>query len=293
MKKIVVRLYFFSVIAFILSACSTSPKLPPVAIPSTDTGQSTSQDVDGAPQTSKDIATIVDAVPTPVRRTRAGNKSPYTVFGKTYQLLPDSQGYQERGYASWYGTKFHGNKTANGEAYDMWGMTAAHKTLPIPSYVRVTNPSNGRSVVVRVNDRGPFHDQRIIDLSYAAAVKLGFAEKGVELVDVVDVTPTANPLEEPSAIRETPPPTSDSKSQSQAIEPVLLQAAAFQKIENAQRLQGTLSQQLSAPVNVVPNNTNTWYRVRIGPIKDKALFAQVQQVLAEQGIQKPTVIKVK
>jgi len=144
---------------------------------------------DGGPTQDVDVSHVPDATPAPVVRTIAGNKSPYTVLGKTYRLLPDSKGYQQRGEASWYGTKFHGRRTANGEVYDMFAMTAAHKTLPIPSYVRVTNVNNGLSVVVRINDRGPFHGDRIIDLSYAAAKKLGFAGQGFTVVDLQDVTP--------------------------------------------------------------------------------------------------------
>src|SRR5690606_5559131 len=131
---------------------------------------------DGAPWWDVDVSKIPDAVPVP----HVGNykASPYTVLGKTYYPIQDARNYQAVGTASWYGTKFHGQATANGEAYDLYGMTAAHKTLPLPSYVRVTNLDNGVSVVVRVNDRGPFYSDRIIDLSFAAAKKLGYAEKG-------------------------------------------------------------------------------------------------------------------
>ena len=178
-------------------ACSTTTNVPPVSIASTQTE-------DGAPAIQIDVSNIPDATPRPVNRTTAGNKSPYTIFGKSYSLLADSQGYQDRGYASWYGTKFHGKRTANGEVYDMWAMTAAHRTLPIPSYLRVTNIHNGRTVTVRVNDRGPFHSDRIIDLSYAAAKKLGYAENGVALVDIVDVTPVAANARNNHAERVTP-----------------------------------------------------------------------------------------
>jgi len=117
------------------------------------------------------------------------------VDGLKYYVLKTGLGYRERGMASWYGTKFHGHKTSNGETYDMFAMTAAHKTLPIPCYVRVTNVANGRQVVVRVNDRGPFHSGRIIDLSYAAATKLGIVKNGSAAVEVETVTPgAAQPL---------------------------------------------------------------------------------------------------
>ena len=146
---------------------------------------------DGPPPRDIDVSNLPDAVPKvePIRK--AGNKSPYTVLGKTYQVLPSSLGYRERGIASWYGNKFHGRKTSNGEIYSMYEMTAAHKSLPIPSYVKVTNLDNGRTVVVRVNDRGPFHGSRIIDLSYAAAKKLDYSNKGTANVEVVAIDPRA------------------------------------------------------------------------------------------------------
>lgn len=144
---------------------------------------------DGPPPRDVDVSNLPDAVPKVELIRKAGNKSPYTVFGKTYQVLPSNKGYRERGVASWYGKKFHGRKTSNGETYDMYAMTAAHKSLAIPSYVKVTNLDNGRTVIVRVNDRGPFHGGRIIDLSYAAAKKLDYSAKGVANVEVVAIDP--------------------------------------------------------------------------------------------------------
>lgn len=146
----------------------------------------------------------VDAIPEPeVRReprARTGNKS-YSVLGRRYQVLDSEHGYQEHGGASYYGKKFHGRRTSSGEVYDMYAFTAAHKSLPLPSYARVTNLDNGKSVVVRVNDRGPFHSNRIIDLSYAAAVKLGYREKGTARVQVQALTPA-----ESDALAVTPKP---------------------------------------------------------------------------------------
>ena len=144
---------------------------------------------DGPPARDIDVSHIPDAVPKREPITRAGNKNPYTVLGKTYALLPVADGYSEVGIGSWYGKKFHGRKTANGETYNMYAMTAAHKTLPIPSYVRVTNLDNNRSAIVRINDRGPFHGGRIIDLSYAAAKKLGYAGAGTTQVKVEVIKP--------------------------------------------------------------------------------------------------------
>ena len=149
--------------------------------------------VDSAPTDKVDVSRIPDVIPQPVTRTRAGNMSPYTVLGNTYEVLPSSEGFTQEGTASWYGRKFHGRHTSNGESFDMYGMTAAHKNLPIPTYVEVTNMDNGRRAVLRVNDRGPFHGDRVIDLSWAAAAKLGFAEQGTAHVQIRALD-TQNPL---------------------------------------------------------------------------------------------------
>ena len=141
----------------------------------------------GVPDAVPDEIPDVDAIPEPeVReepRARTGNRD-YTVLGKKYRVLDDHSGYVEEGLASYYGKKFHGRRTSSQEVYDMYAFTAAHKTLPLPSFARVTNLDNGKSVVVRINDRGPFHPGRVIDLSYAAAVKLGYREKGTARVRV-------------------------------------------------------------------------------------------------------------
>lgn len=136
-----------------------------------------------------EIARIPDAVPKVEPLARSGNADSYVVFGKRYHTKKSSRGHVERGVASWYGKPFHGRKTSSGEVYDMYTMSAAHKTLPLPTYARVTNVENGRSVVVRINDRGPFHGERIIDLSYVAGVKLGLKRKGTATVEVRAIEP--------------------------------------------------------------------------------------------------------
>jgi len=146
---------------------------------------------------------IADAEPKVEPLARAAN-NPYTVFGQRYMPFTRFQAYRERGVASWYGRKFHGQKTSSGEPYDMYAMTAAHTVLPIPSYARVTNPANGKSVIVRVNDRGPFHSARVIDLSYTAAWKLGYAAAGSATVEVEAITPEEIPLI--AARKNGPPP---------------------------------------------------------------------------------------
>ncbi|MCG8671190.1 MAG: septal ring lytic transglycosylase RlpA family protein, partial [Pseudomonadales bacterium] len=159
--------------SLLISACSHRPPFEPK---------------DGPPKLRKDISAVQDAVPKVEPKARYGNHSPYKVFGKTYHVMESSDGYREEGIASWYGEKFAGRSTSSMEPYDPYLMTAAHKSLPLPSYVRVTNLKNKRSVIVRVNDRGPFHGNRIIDLSYAAAIKLGYANQGTApvLVEIID-----------------------------------------------------------------------------------------------------------
>lgn len=159
----------------------------------------------GEADTVPDYIPDVDAIPEPeVRaepRARTGNRD-YAVLGKRYQVLDDAKDYIEEGGASYYGNKFHGRRTSSGEVYDMYAFSAAHKTLPLPSYARVTNLDNGKSIVVRVNDRGPFHSSRIIDLSYAAAVKLGYRERGTARVEVRALHP--GELEAPLAVKPSP-----------------------------------------------------------------------------------------
>jgi len=190
---------------------------------------------DGKPSWQVDVAKIPDAVPRP-HEGRYKN-SVYSVNGKTYYPLDKAKGYREVGLASWYGTQFHSKPTSNGEIYDLYGMTAAHKTLPLPSYVRVTNLANGKSVILRVNDRGPFHKDRIIDLSYAAALKLGYAESGVARVQVEAIDPkewqakngrlvlpnvpaSDSPNESPLTTREPPLSGAKKKSAGRSLWPV-------------------------------------------------------------------------
>ena len=174
--------------AVLLSSCSSkAPQQPARQAGISGPGDYSRPHRDGAPWWDVDVSRIPDAVPMPHNGSVKAN--PYTVLGKTYYPMNDARAYRMVGTASWYGTKFHGQATANGETYDLYGMTAAHKTLPLPSYVRVTNLDNGKSVIVRVNDRGPFYSDRVIDLSFAAAKKLGYAETGTARVKVECIDP--------------------------------------------------------------------------------------------------------
>src|SRR5215475_14103583 len=180
--------------SFLLTACSTTPKPSPPGVPAGSAPAPTPKPgyyKDDGPGGSPpgNLDSVPDAQPRPEALHRFANR-PYTVFGREYVPATSLRPYKERGVASWYGRKFHGEKTSIGETYDMYAMTAAHPTLPLPSYARVTNVATGKSVVVRVNDRGPFLHERVIDLSYAAAYRIGIAQKGSGLVDVEAIIPS-------------------------------------------------------------------------------------------------------
>jgi len=248
----------------------------------------------------------IDAIPDAVPRVETllvrANK-PYVALGNSYTPMTEYQPYKKRGVASWYGKRYHGQKTSAGEVYDMYGMTGAHTVLPLPSYVRVTNPENQKSVIIRINDRGPFHSDRLIDLSYAASYKLGLAGKGSGIVDVEAIDPrkfvqNAPPASAPKAMPPTqassviveplktaniPAPTvieSTSSSTSPSTQGKLtpppvsgafVQVGAFKSAENAELLSRKITGQ-----NLVENTpVNSWYnqgihRVRIGPYANRS-----------------------
>lgn len=232
-------------------------------------------DQDVGPDREVDLSHVPDAVPRSEPRTRAGNKNPYTVLGKTYYLLENESDYKERGNASWYGKKFHGHKTSNGETYDMYAMTAAHKTLPIPSYVRVTHLDNGRSVVVRVNDRGPFHQGRIIDLSYAAAQRLGISKTGTGPVEVEIIVPGDTP----------PPPLKPDDRPAAHSDGLYLQVGAFSSAAGAKQLRDQIASATQARVFISEfAAAKPLYRVRIGPLANEQDVKRVRQQLPAVGV---------
>ncbi|HEY0634471.1 MAG TPA: septal ring lytic transglycosylase RlpA family protein [Gammaproteobacteria bacterium] len=216
---------------------------------------------DSGPRRPVDTSRAPEPVPRVEPRSKYGNPASYEVNGRQYHVLASSSGYVERGIASWYGTKFHGRRTSSGETYDMYAMSAAHKTLPIPCYARVTNLENGRSVVVRVNDRGPFHDNRLIDLSYAAANRLGINAKGTGLVEVRTVTSAEEATAQTQAANA---PTAGGTPR------LYLQVGAFVSRSNADQLRSRLtSHQIpSASVQQASRPEGPIYRVRIGPLSD-------------------------
>ena len=228
-----------------------------------------SQAQDAAPLKPIGPADVSDAVPRADPILAVGNRSPYTVNGVTYEILEDYRNYKERGTASWYGSKFHGHETSNGEVFDLYAATAAHKTLPIPSYARVTNLDNGRSVVVRVNDRGPFHGDRLIDLSYGAAVKLGYMERGTARVEV-EVLNIAGV---------------DDRREAIGGQYRYLQLGAYGTEASARQLQTELQGFVQSPVFIseVESGGQVLYRVRVGPVTDADELALVQQQLRDGG----------
>ncbi|MBC6429178.1 MAG: septal ring lytic transglycosylase RlpA family protein [Cellvibrionales bacterium] len=231
---------------------------------------------DGAPHTPVDLAAIESRQPHPVTRTRAGNSSPYSLFGQTYEVLPASDGFVQEGLASWYGRKFHGRPTATGEPFDMHALTAAHRTLPLPTYALVTNLENGQSEVVRINDRGPFHAERIIDLSWAAAAKLGFAGQGTARVRVVALDKD-NPQITLAALRNdsapaTPTARAADPPPATAAEPAAgqkyYQIAAFAEHANAAAFVADLEHFTKFPVqlNEADDDSAARFRVLAGPL---------------------------
>ena len=251
---------------------------------------------DGPPQSvPENLDRGPDAVPRAEPPHRYANR-PYTVFGETYTPVADTRPFKQRGVASWYGRKFQGQKTASGEPYDMFKMTAAHKTLPIPSYAKVTNVANGKSVVVRINDRGPFHSNRIIDLSYAAASRLGIAAKGSGLVEIERVfEPPRDAVAAAAApsARETPPAPAPVVAQApapaSASEPpdppgLWIQLAAFSSAEAADAYREKAAREMpwiAEPVQVV--KSDGFARVRLGPYRTReeaeAIAAKVRESL--------------
>jgi len=258
-----------------------------------------------------------DPVPRPEPRSRYGNGPVYEVLGETYRVMGSSSGYKERGVASWYGKKFHGRLTSNREPYDMYAMTAAHKTLPLPTYVKVRNLRNDKSIIVRVNDRGPFVHNRIIDLSYAAALKLDMVRDGTSLVEVtaisfddlppgdrpVRIVEPAEPPASASATAITPipapeepqsPAATESRSSPPAGEEheIFVQVGAFGDRANAERRRATLLSGGIAGAFIFADEAATppMYRVRIGPIRGVDDYDALVSKLEALGISDPYLV---
>lgn len=210
------------------------------------------------------LANLPDPIPRREPRSVRGNPASYTVDGRTYRVMASSAGYRATGLASWYGRKFHGRLTSSGEPFDMFRLTAAHRSLPIPTYLKVTNLDNGKTAVVRVNDRGPFHSDRIIDLSYAAAVKLGFADHGTTRVrlQVVEQTPR-----------------------------FVLQAGAFKDLDAADLLKNNLIRLTGQSAYVVKVPRDPLYRVRLGPVVGRPEALRLQALITAADFGQPLILE--
>ena len=255
---LILLLYIF------ISACSTVQK-------------------DGPPPGDIDVSKIPDAVPKVEKLSKIGNK-PYQVFGKKYSVMSSSKHYRERGVASWYGTKFHKRNTSSGERYDMLGMTAAHRNLPLPTYVEVTNLANGKRIIVKVNDRGPFESSRIIDLSYAAAKKIGMLGKGTANVEIRAIDPTHfdQPEREVLLAKHTFKKTTATK---RTHSPVYLQVGAFRNKSYAEKLKKQLIASIRSPISIKSmTNRDNLYRVQIGPIKEPQTVERINKQLKSMGL---------
>jgi rare lipoprotein A len=304
--------------AFVLTACGTTTPAPSSPQPTANAGRY-QMDNDSPLLEPIDLALVRPVIPREERRTLAGNKSPYTVNGRTYRVIENEAGYSATGFASWYGRKFHGHLTSNGEIYDMFQLSAAHTTLPIPSYIRVTNLDNGKSIIARVNDRGPFHDGRIVDMSYAGAVMLGYADKGTARVRVEAVVPDGSVIPVPSAqpartltrtelpaaapIAQTTQEAAPVARAPEPVEPVetvaserqlidegrgneYLQVGAFSSEDSARALVSRLARLTDLPVFIHSENNGSGgllHKVRIGPVLDSSpIQALIDSVQAQR-----------
>jgi rare lipoprotein A len=234
-------------VALLITACSTPSRYQ--------------QDVDSTPVYKEIIQRLPEPIPVREPLSRRGNPDQYEVWGQTYQVSKGLKQYKEMGVASWYGQKFHGHDTSNGERFDVYEFTAAHKSLPLPAYVKVTNLDNQKSLVVRVNDRGPFHENRLIDLSYAAAVRLGFADSGTANVEVEML---AAPITD--------------------VDYQTLQVGAFSAPDRAQKVQQQIAMLINENVyvNKESQGGKILHKVRIGPISPNRLDAIQNTLLQNQ-----------
>ena len=286
------KLCLLSSSVLLLAACQSASVPPSSSAPVANAGRySISQD--RAPSQPLDLSQVREVIPVPLNRTMAGNRSPYTVNGRSYRVMQTEEGFQQTGLASWYGEKFHGHQTSNGEIFDMYQVSAAHTGLPIPSFLRVTNLENQRSIVVRVNDRGPFHNDRIIDLSYAAAYKLGFANQGTALVHLEAIVPSQNVIL--AANTATNPATTVTASSAAAVGDRYLQAGAFSDLRAAQRLSDRLRDLTSRPVfirSIQAADTNQQlHRVRVGPISDPNEIERISDLMQSANLGQPYVVE--
>ena len=248
---------------------------------------------DTGPDRELDVASIEAPEPRYEPPSKGGNKSPYEVWGKTYDVMDSAEGYEARGVASWYGRKFHGHLTSNGETYNMYELSAAHRSLPLPTYVRVTNLENDRSTIVRVNDRGPFHGERLIDLSYAAAKVLGFEGQGTARVHIEAVAASpddagGNPEagDSDGGMAEEPALPSGNKE-----ERLFVQVGAFGNLTAATQLKAQLHMVTASDVHLVEGRDGEQvHRVWVGPFQKRGAAEQARRAIERNDLGQPIII---
>lgn len=246
-------------------------------------------DVDGPPVFPRSVKNIPDAIPKAEAKSKYGNPTTYSALGKTYRVLDSHHGFEQTGMASWYGTKFHGKRTSSGEPYDMYAMTAAHPTLPIPCYAKVTNVQTGKTAIVKINDRGPFKSERVMDLSYAAAHKLGVYQNGTSKVKIEVIDPKEWDHNLYLAQSKQNKPINLAKKEPKASETpgVYLQLAAFNQKRNAHafadKVQG-LIQDHPVEIKLADSQAQSTYRVRVGPFTQKQEAHQVASLLKSKNL---------
>lgn len=271
--RIIFHIFIISSVVITLSGCMANKKPAPATSQKKAKRYKLEQDI--GPHHNEPIPNITkipNAIPKHEPKSKIGNPKTYTVFNKQYSVLPSSKGYKARGTASWYGKKFHGYKTSNGDVYDMYGMSAAHKTLPLPTYAKVTNLKNGKSVIVKINDRGPFHEDRIIDLSYAAASKLGILANGtgnveIHAINTADIAPK-----------------------------IFLQVGTFSVEKNAKQLAAKIAkvtrhQEHEITVKHKKHKHGKAFHVHIGPLQDETVIAELTKTLIKNKLPKPVKVK--
>lgn len=276
----------FLLVLGLLGGCASAPPEP-------DPRRSDSRytlDQDTAGDEDFDISQVVVPTPRYESPSRGGNYSPYTVWGESYEVMDSATGYRKQGIASWYGAKFHGHTTSNGETYDMYSLSAAHRSLPLPTYARVTNLENGKSTIVRVNDRGPFHGERLIDLSFAAARVLGFQGQGTARVEVeaLATEPDNSGSAEPAQEKTESPGTDSGASGEQSL---FVQVAAFGREAAAQSLRAQVQALVASPVSVFTSSDGALHRVRVGPLESRELAEAEQEKILEARLGQPLIIR--
>jgi len=257
----------FAILLILITACSTH------------SGRY-QQQKDSKPTRIPTASELVDITPRAEAHSRGGNKSQYQVRGKTYSVLKSAENFTQTGIASWYGEKFHGHLTSNGEIYNMYAMSAAHKNLPLPTYLKVTNNANSKSVIVRVNDRGPFHQDRIIDLSYSAAYKLGMMETGVANVTIASITDfSIAKKEQPLPPKKTLSPNKTPNISNEQRKYIQVFATKNEVLASKTALALKNMYQINT---IIPKN-NDIYRVQIGPINDNEALNIILASLKKSG----------